>query len=241
MSSKYALKIENVSIGYGKHSIIMSGVNVLVPSGVRCAIIGLNGSGKTTLLNSILGLIPSYGGSIYFFDKNFSDLRDLVAYVPQIKTIDWSFPITVKDVVGMGCYVMNGLFSCDLVARAKERIWEAMAQMNLVEQADRQINNLSGGQKQRVFMARAIAQQPDMYILDEPLTGLDMISEKIIIDLFYALTEKGKTIIAVHHDLYTLYEYFNWVVIMYNGILYCGPLERNKVDPLIKEAFFRSV
>lgn len=234
----HALEVQNLDIGYSKNNILMKNINFVIPCGVRCAIVGLNGSGKTTLLNSILGLIPHYNGKIKFFNTSFSKVRNLIAYVPQIKTVDWTFPITVMSVIEMGCYQIEGL-KCYLSDKCHEKVHQALVQMNLEEHKDKQINNLSGGQKQRVFIGRALAQQPNLYILDEPLTGLDMVSEKIITDLFSKLSNNGKTIIAVHHDIYTLYEYFNWIIIVCNGILYSGPLNKNIVEPFIEEAFFK--
>jgi ABC-type Mn2+/Zn2+ transport system ATPase subunit len=232
------LQIKNFSIGYNK-KLIFENLQLSIPQGVRCAIIGLNGSGKTTLLKGILGLEERETGEILFFGKQLSQVSDQVAYVPQIKTVDWQFPITVKNVVKMGTYKMNSLFSSYASPNWQETIHAALEKMNLIQKQDSHINNLSGGEKQRVFIARSIAQAPDLYILDEPLTGLDILSEQIITQLFKDISKENKTIIAVHHDLYTLYDYFDWVIIVNKGITYSGILDKNIVDPYIKEAFFR--
>jgi ABC-type Mn2+/Zn2+ transport system ATPase subunit len=232
------LQIKNFSIGYNK-ILIFEHININIPQGVRCAIIGLNGSGKTTLLKGILELEEKQSGEILFFGKQLNNISDLIAYVPQIKSVDWSFPITVENVVRMGTYSMNRFCSYESTNTTDNKIHYALEKMNLIKKKNSHINNLSGGEKQRVFIARSIAQTPSLYILDEPLTGLDILSEQIITQLFKDISKENKTIIAVHHDLYTLYDYFNWVIIVNKGITYSGKLDRNIVEPYIKEAFFR--
>lgn len=232
------LQIKNFSIGYNK-KLIFERININIPQGVRCAIIGLNGSGKTTLLKGLLELEPKQNGEILFFGKQLSETSDLIAYVPQIKTVDWGFPITVENVVKMGTYRMNNFISCEASDSIDNKIHYALEKMNLIKKKHNHINDLSGGEKQRVFIARSIVQTPLLYILDEPLTGLDILSEQIIIELFKDISKENKTIIAVHHDLYTLYDYFDWVIIVNKGITYSGRLDKNIVEPYIKEAFFR--
>lgn len=233
-----AIEINNFSIGYSNKNIFEN-ISLSIPLGVRCAIIGLNGSGKTTLLKGILELEKKINGNILFFGKKLSESTNKIAYVPQIKTIDWDFPITVENVVKMGCYSINSIFSSTLASDWELQVHDALNKMNLLEKKNNLINNLSGGEKQRVFIARSIAQNPLLYILDEPLTGLDMLSEEIISKLFIDISNQNKTIIAVHHDLHTLYDYFNWVVIVNKGIVYAGVLDKLIVYSFIKEAFFR--
>lgn len=233
-----SLLVENISVGYSKNNILLSNVSLEIPIGVRCAIIGLNGSGKTTLLNSILELIPYYFGKVLFFGRFLDDVRSKIAYVPQIKSVDWNFPITVEKVVEMGCYHNKNYFFLERDLNYKEKVNYALNIMNLNELSNNQINKLSGGQKQRVFIARALAQDADLYVLDEPFTGLDMLSEEIISKLFIEIIKKNKTVIAVHHDLHTLYDYFDWVVIIKRGIVYCGVLKKELVDNFIKAAFY---
>ena len=231
------LSIRDFTIGYKNH-FIFNNLSLHVPRGVRCAIVGLNGSGKTTLLKGILELKKKQSGDVLFFGNNLNKVADRIAYVPQIKTIDWTFPITVEEVVKMGCYSMKNFFSCVLSKDSDLQIYKALEKMNLLKKKDNHINSLSGGEKQRVFIARSIAQQPDLYILDEPLTGLDILSEQIITQLFKDISIENKTIIAVHHDLYTLYDYFNWIVIVGKNSVYSGVLKKEIVEPYIKEAFF---
>jgi manganese/zinc/iron transport system ATP- binding protein len=237
-SHEVALQVKNFSVGYSQKNYLLKDISFVIPQGVRCAIVGLNGSGKTTLLKGVLGLEGVCKGSVAFFTKKLSEINDQIAYVPQIKSIDWSFPITVFEVVGMGCYYMRSFFSISRSSNYKKIVSHALSQMNLLHKQDDQINSLSGGEKQRVFIARALAQNPSLYIFDEPLTGLDMRSEKIITEIFLELAEKqNKTVIAVHHDLQTLYDYFNWVIIVDRGVLYSGSLDKKVVDPLLCQAF----
>jgi manganese/zinc/iron transport system ATP- binding protein len=233
-----AIRVAHISVGYSEKKTILSDISFEIPSGARCAIIGLNGSGKTTLLNSILGLIPHFGGNILFFNTTLDNARNRIAYVPQIKSVDWNFPITVKKVVEMGCFKNKNYFFLEKASDYKNKVENALRIMNLTHIQNNQINQLSGGQKQRTFIARALAQAADLYILDEPLTGLDILSEEIITKLFFALSNEHKTILAVHHDIHTLYDYFNWVIIIHKGIMYNGPLEKNLVDGYIKKAFY---
>lgn len=233
----YALEVNHLHLAYDKNNKIFANENCFIPQGVACAIIGLNGTGKTSFLKAILGLEPLATGSVKFFDQTLWEVNNNIAYIPQIKTVDWSFPITVEKVVEMGCYKMRTFFECLIDLNSDKIVKEALKTMNLIDKKNSKINDLSGGQKQRVFLARALAQNPLLYIFDEPLTGVDINSEKIISSLFIDLIKNKKTIIAVHHDLTTLYEYFNYVIIINKGILYSGPLISSVTDSLIKKAF----
>lgn len=233
----YALEVSKLNLAYDTKNKIFFDENCFIPVGVSCAIIGLNGAGKTSFLKSILGLEPLASGNIKFFDKFFWQVNDRISYIPQIKTVDWSFPITVENVVKMGCYHMRSFLECEVEPNADEIVQKSLVQMNLIDKKNTKINDLSGGQKQRVFLARALAQNPDLYIFDEPFTGLDINSEEIISTIFKNLIIEKKTIIAVHHDLTTLYNYFNYVIIINKGILYKGPLNKEITDIFIKKAF----
>lgn len=237
MSIVPALEVRELSLKYDAQNIIFNQDYCLIPQGVSCAIIGVNGAGKTSFLRSILGLEEKAQGIIKFFGCSFWEINDSVAYIPQIKTVDWSFPITVENVVKMGCYRMRSFLECSLDRNAEEKILKSLQMMNLYDKKDVKINDLSGGQKQRVFLARALAQSPELYLFDEPFTGVDIKSEEIISAIFKDLIAIKKTIIAVHHDLVTLYQYFDYVVVINKGILYQGPLIREIVDPVIKKAF----
>ena len=229
--------VEELTISYGDVQIFFD-QKCRIPKNVRCAIIGPNGAGKTTFLKALLGLIKEHEYTLMkILGMHYLEGRKHVAYVPQIKTVDWNFPITVKGVVEMASYSMDSLFSFSVDPKKEEKTMKALGLMQLLEYADYGINELSGGQKQRVFIARAIAQDPELYIMDEPFTGLDKTSEKIISNLFSDIVNQEKTIIAVHHDLSTLYNYFDYVVIINREIIYSGLLDYYVVDPIIKSIF----
>lgn len=231
------LDVSHLSLSYDAKNIIFSNEHCSIPQGVSCAIVGPNGAGKTSFLRSILDLEPLSKGNIKFFDQQLWDVNDRIAYIPQIKTVDWSFPITVENVIKMGCYRMRSFFECSLDKDAVQAIEAALTKMNLGAKRDSKISDLSGGQKQRVFLARALAQNPDLYLFDEPFTGLDINSERIISGIFKQLIGVHKTVIAVHHDLATLYDYYNYVIIINKGILYKGPLKKELVTPFLEKAF----
>lgn len=207
-----ALDVNQLTVNYDKTPVLWD-VSLKVPSGKLVGIIGPNGAGKTTFLKACLGLLKPLSGKITFFNQPLEKVRLRVAYVPQKETVDWDFPITVKELVLMGRYGALGLF------HAPREADEAVADLHLQTLgmsnfADRQINQLSGGQKQRVFLARALVQDADIYLMDEPFTGIDMATEKVIMDLLRKLIAAGKTVFVVHHDLNTVKNYFNWVILL---------------------------
>lgn len=188
-----------------------------IPQGILLGIVGPNGAGKTTLIKSILGIIKPNAGVINAYDNN-----DSIAYIAQRTSIDWDFPATALDVVLMGRYKHIGWFS-----RPKkhdyEKALEALELVGMLQYADRHISQLSGGQQQRIFVARALAQDAEIYLLDEPFIGIDMATEKIIIDILKKLRDQGKTIIVVHHDIHTLHEYFDWLLYLNIKVISFGP------------------
>ena len=212
MEKKNLLHVEDLTMAYRETAVIWD-IDLDVPEGVRCAIVGPNGAGKSTLLKGILALQQPVAGFVRFWEKPISEVRSRIAYVPQRGAVNWDFPTTVFDVVLMGRYVHIGLMRRPGKAD-REIATEALAEMKLTELADRQISELSGGQKQRVFIARALAQESDLYIMDEPLAGVDETTERIVMDKFVALQKAGKTVIAVHHDLATLDDYFDYLVVL---------------------------
>lgn len=218
-----ALQVSHLTVNYDKTPVLWD-VSLELPKGVLVGIIGPNGAGKTTFLKTVLGLIRPLSGKVSFYGKSLGRVRRRVAYVPQRTTVDWDFPITVKDLVLMGRYGRLGLFRWP---RRADKV-AAMRYLELVEMsgfADRQISQLSGGQQQRVFIARALMQDADFYFMDEPFAGIDMGSEKIIVDLLRRLRERGKAILAVHHDLNSVDSYFDWVIIFNMRLVACGPVQ----------------
>lgn len=230
------IKIKNLNVSYDE-KLVLSNVNLTIPYNVRCAIIGPNGAGKSTLIKALLNLINYDSNEIKIFDKDFKDVRKKIAYVAQNSTVNWDFPATVFDVVLMGRYQHLGLFKRPK-KEDKEIALKALKEMKMERYVKRHISKLSGGEKQRVFIARALAQDADLYILDEPLAGVDETTEKIIINKFIELQKKGKTIIAVHHDLSTIKEYFDYIIILNENIKSSGSVKetfnRINVDKAFK-------
>lgn len=188
-------------------------IDLDIPEYVRCAIVGPNGAGKSTMIKGILGLLKPVSGTVRLWGKPLSEVHKQIAYVPQRGSVHWDFPTTVFDVVLMGRYAHLGLIKRP---RKDDRrlAMNALEQMKMADFADRQISELSGGQKQRVFIARALAQDARLYIMDEPLAGVDETTELIIMDKFIELQKEHRTVIAVHHDLSTLDTYFDYLVVL---------------------------
>ncbi len=235
MEEQSLLHVEDMTMAYRETAVLWD-IDLDIPEGVRCAIVGPNGAGKSTLLKGILGLQQPVSGFVRFWGTPIGEVRARIAYVPQRGAVNWDFPTTVFDVVLMGRYVHIGLMRRP--GKADRQIAkEALAEMKLTELADRQISELSGGQKQRVFIARALAQESDLYIMDEPLAGVDETTERIVMDKFVALQKAGKTVIAVHHDLSTLDDYFDYLVVLNRTVKACDYLKTMDKTEKIALAF----
>ncbi len=187
------------------------------------AIVGPNGAGKSTLIKAVLGLIPMASGSVQVLGQPVAQQRKKIGYVPQRESVDWDFPVSVLDVVLMGTYGQLGWFRRPGYA---EREWarQCLNKVGLSQFERRQIGQLSGGQQQRVFLARALAQKAEIYFMDEPMAGVDAATERIIFELLRELRQDGKTIIAVHHDLRTVPQYFDWVALLNMRLVASGPV-----------------
>jgi len=210
--SDAALALRGLTVSYGQKPAVFS-VDASFPANAMSAIIGPNGAGKSTLLKAALGVIPRVSGEVHVFGQPLEIARDRIAYVPQRASVDWDFPTTVIDVVQMGLYRKVGLLgrlSGDMAARARD----CLARVGMADFAGRQIGQLSGGQQQRVFLARALAQDADLYLLDEPFAGVDAATERAIIDVLKLLKANGKAVVAVHHDLATVRDYFDHVFLI---------------------------
>ena len=201
-----------MTVSYGEKPAIFSVDLNLIP-GEMTAIVGPNGAGKSTLLKAALGLVTPLAGRAQFFGQPLADIRERVAYVPQRASVDWDFPTRVIDVVLMGLYRQLGLLG-RIRATHRDKAHACLARVGMQDFAERQIGQLSGGQQQRVFLARALAQDADLYLLDEPFAGVDAATEKAIIAVLKSLVGEGKTIAAVHHDLSTVPEYFDNVLLL---------------------------
>ena len=229
------LHVEDVTMAY-RESAVLWDIDLDVPTSVRCAIVGPNGAGKSTLLKGVLGLEKPVAGYVRLWGKTIDEVRERIAYVPQRGAVNWDFPTTVFDVVLMGRYVHIGLMRRP-GREDRERARAALAEMQLEKLAERQISELSGGQKQRVFIARALAQESDLYIMDEPLAGVDETTERIVMDKFVALQKARKTVIAVHHDLSTLDMYFDYLVVLNRTIKASGYLKDMDKEAALALAF----
>lgn len=229
------IEVKNLKILYGDN-VAIEDINLNIPKGVRAAIVGPNGAGKSTLLKGILGLVKRNLGEVKIFDKDIKQVSKNIAYVPQKGSVNWDFPTTVFDVVLMGRYAYLPIGKRPS-NKDKEIAIAAIKEMGLEKFKDRQISELSGGQKQRVFIARALTQDVDLYILDEPFAGIDINTEKLIVQKFINLQKQGKTIITVHHNLNTLLEYFDYVVIINKTLRESGFINSVDIDKKIKEAY----
>ena len=206
------LAIRGLTVSYGEKPAVFS-VDMTVEAGKMTAIIGPNGAGKSTLLKAALGVVPAVSGRVQVFGKPIARQRGRIAYVPQRASVDWDFPTRVIDVVLMGLYREVGLLG-RLRGRHVKQAEACLDRVGMKDFAQRQIGQLSGGQQQRVFLARALAQGADLYVLDEPFAGVDAATEKAIIDVLKALRAEGKTVVVVHHDLATVAEYFDNVFLI---------------------------
>jgi manganese/zinc/iron transport system ATP- binding protein len=220
MKEENSIEVHNLSVAYNRIPVLWD-IDFELPRGQIIGIVGPNGSGKSTLLKAIMGLVPLSSGFSKIFNKDLEAVRDRVAYVPQRETVDWNFPATVKDVVRMGRYKKGKLFS-RLTEIDKQLADEAIEKVNLEPYRNRQISQLSGGQQQRVFLARALAQGADIYIMDEPFVGVDVATEKTILDLLIAMKKEGKTVVIVHHDLQTVSDSFDYLVLLNTRLIAHG-------------------
>jgi manganese/zinc/iron transport system ATP- binding protein len=230
-----AFSVSGLTVGYGGTPAIED-IAFAVPKGALAAIIGPNGAGKSTLLKSVLGLVEAEKGRVAMFGEPFAAVRRRVAYVPQRASVDWDFPARVIDVVTMALHPELGLFG-RLNAGHRARIRSALERVGMETFAERQIGQLSGGQQQRVFLARALAQQADLYLLDEPLAGVDAATEMTILAVLRDLARDGSTIIAVHHDLASVEATFTHVALLNRRLISAGPLAEAFTDDAIARAY----
>lgn len=217
------ITIKGLSVSYDRKRVL-SNIYMELVSGSVYGVIGPNGAGKSTLFKSILGIIPTNSGDIRIFDQDVEKVRKRIAYIPQKDEVDWNFPAMVRDIVMMGRYPHKKILQ--RLNKEDHRITdEAMEKLGILDLADRQIGALSGGQQQRVFIARAICQGADLFLMDEPFVGVDMLTEHKIIEIMKELASNGKTILVVHHDLSTADEYFDKVILLNQRLITYGNTE----------------
>lgn len=229
------VEVEDLTMAYHDKPVLWDN-DVDIIKGSRTAIIGPNGAGKSTLLKGILGLKKTLSGSVLIMNKPLKEVKKEIAYIPQANSVNWDFPTTVMDVTLMGRYVHLGW-----IKRPRkedyEKAEEALKTIGMHEYKDRQISELSGGQRQRVFIARAIAQDAQIYFMDEPLAGVDKKTEKIIMEFLKKSQREGKTSVVVHHDLKTLPEYFDHVIILNKKVVAQGPVSTTFTRENLEVAF----
>lgn len=216
-----ALALQGLTVRYGE-GLALDGATATLADGAMTAIIGPNGAGKSTLLKAALGLVPATGSAL-FFGQPLATVRARVAYVPQRASVDWDFPVRVIDVVLQGLYRDLGLLGRVGLSH-RRRAMECLTRVGMEAFAARQIGALSGGQQQRVFLARALAQRADLYLLDEPFAGVDAATEAAIITVLKGLRDQGRSVVAVHHDLSTVAGYFDRVLLLNRRVLAEGPV-----------------
>lgn len=224
----YAFKVKNLTVAYGERPVLLD-ISVSIPRGVICAVVGPNGAGKTTFIKALLGLVDIIAGTI-------DVVHDAISYVPQRRTIDWDFPVTVLDVVLMGRYKSLGWCKRP-TDNDRQLALKALQHVKLADYADRHISQLSGGERQRIFLARSLVQDADIYIMDEPFVGVDAFTERVIVDVLKDLRTQGKTIIVVHHDLQTMQEYFDWMILLNIRLIAAGTVREIFTQKNIENAY----
>jgi len=220
-SSTIALAVEDLTVAYQEKPALWD-VDLAVPEGLLMGIVGPNGAGKSTFIKALLNLVPRAAGTVQFYGKPYEQARSLVGYVPQRSSVDWDFPTSVLDVVLMGLYGKLGWFRRP-GRHEKALALQALEQVGMADLAQRQIGQLSGGQQQRTFLARALVQDAQIYFMDEPFAAVDAVTERAIVAILSELKQRGRTALVVHHDLQTVRDYFDWVLMLNVEIIAAGP------------------
>ena len=229
------INIKGLSLSYG-YKRILTNIFLTLEAGHIYGVVGPNGAGKSSLFKSILGLVEYSHGTIEIFGQPIEQARKKIAYVPQKGNIDWTFPATVRDVVSMGRYPYLKVFD-PFSKKDRAIIDKALKTLDIEDLADRQIGALSGGQQQRVFLARALAQEAEIFFLDEPFVGVDVTTEEKIVEVLKELSQAGKTIIVVHHDLSSVQSYFDRVILLNQRLIAAGKVVEVFTEENIKKTF----
>lgn len=234
-TGQHAIEVTDLTVAYGEKPVLWD-VDFYAPKGQLLAIVGPNGAGKSTLIKAILGIVKPSAGRVQVLGLPFDPSLGQIAYVPQRGSVDWDFPTTVLDVVMMGRYGQLGWFKRP--GRDEKRIaMESLEKVGMIDFLNRQISQLSGGQQQRVFIARAFAQDAPIYVMDEPFAGVDAATERSLVALLQELRDKGKTVVCVHHDLQTLKEYFDYVMLLNVRSVALGPVDEVLTNDNLRRAY----
>lgn len=229
------LEIHDLTVSYDQSPVLWN-IDLSLPEGKLVGILGPNGAGKSTLIKAIMGLVDPSGGYVRIFDKELDLVRNRISYVPQRESVDWNFPASVLDVVLMGTYGRLGLFKRP-GKKEKQLALDCLEKVGMTAFAKRQISELSGGQQQRVFIARALAQEADLYLMDEPFAGVDMATETAIFQLLQEMTQEGKTILVVHHDIHSAMKYFEWIIMLNLHLVASGPKSEVVNEELLRKTY----
>ncbi len=229
------LWINDLTVAYHRKPVLWD-IDLSLPEGQLIAVVGPNGAGKSTLIKAILGLVPRASGLVTIYGKPYEFQRHLVGYVPQRESVDWDFPVNAMDVVAMGIYRQIGWLK-PVTRQHQQKAFEELEKVGMSAYARRQISQLSGGQQQRVFLARALAQDAQLYLMDEPFAGVDVATERAIIALLKELKSAGKTCVVVHHDLQTVPSYFDHVVLLNMRIVDSGPIAEVFTEENLKKTY----
>jgi manganese/zinc/iron transport system ATP- binding protein len=216
------LSIHDLTVAYNRKPVLWD-IEYEAPDRALIAIVGPNGAGKSTLIKAVLGLVPAASGLVEVFGRPVARQRHLIGYVPQRGSVDWDFPVSALEVVAMGLYGRIGWLR-PVARRHRDAARACLDQVGMADYADRQISQLSGGQQQRVFLARALAQEAKLYFMDEPFAGVDAATETAIVDVLRRLKDEGRTVVVVHHDLQTVPEYFEHVLLLNGRVVAAGPV-----------------
>lgn len=217
------LSVYDLTVAYHRKPVIWD-VGFDVPAGSLIGIVGPNGAGKSTLLKAVMDLTPRASGRIEVFGKSYRQNRHRVGYVPQRESVDWDFPVNALDVVTMGLYARIG-WCMPVRKKHKDLAMAALERVGIADLAHRQISQLSGGQQQRTFLARALVQDADLYLMDEPFAAVDAATERAIVQILHDMKKDGRTAVVIHHDLQTVPEYFDYVVLLNMRIVAHGPVQ----------------
>ncbi len=235
ISSKVAFDVSGLTVAYDRKPVLWD-VSFQAHSGRITAIVGPNGAGKSTFLKASLGLVPAVTGQTFILGEALKEARKNIAYMPQRASVDWDFPASALDVVMMGLYGRMGFLRWPS-QHHREQALSCLDQVDMADFAERQIGQLSGGQQQRVFMARALAQEAEVYLMDEPFAGVDAATENVIFKTLKALTAEGKTVIVVHHDLDTVRKMFDDVLLINRQVIANGPIDDVMSDEALRRTY----
>ncbi|REK08952.1 MAG: ABC transporter ATP-binding protein [Planctomycetota bacterium] len=214
------LSIYDLTVAYHSKPVLWD-VSLDVPPGKLVGIVGPNGAGKSTLFKAVMELVPRASGRVLVFGKPYRQNRRRVGYVPQRESVDWDFPVSALDVVTMGLYGKIG-WCLPVTRKYRQAAMKALERVGIADLAHRQISHLSGGQQQRTFLARALVQDADLYLMDEPFAAVDAATERVIVDILQELKSAGKTLMVIHHDLQTVVDYFDYVVLLNMRVVAAG-------------------